>query len=316
MAVHPVPPPSETAVWHDFVQLLLARAGECELLLPFLDAVLSEAQVAVSGEAIAVIQATPPDWLVVACSGASSKQVPADLAADALDHESRVQVGRWTALPLAKKYALLIRGDLPHELLARLQEAFSEALQIVLNQQRRARRIRRLEKILEITHAWGQTNCMEALLQAMAEAATELLAADRASIFLWDKANKTLVGRPALGVEDDELRIPDDTGIVGQVVQKGEPRRVGGGMDEDQIARAVDKETGYHTETLLCVPLVSPTGKCLGAFEVLNKLEGRFTDEDERGLIELAAHAAVALEATQQLEELFSKHQRLVDEAA
>ena len=49
-------------------------------------------------------------------------------------------------------------------------------------------RIRRLETILEITHAWRQTNSMEALLKAMAEAATELLAADRASIFLWDRA--------------------------------------------------------------------------------------------------------------------------------
>ncbi|MCH8841021.1 MAG: sigma 54-interacting transcriptional regulator, partial [Planctomycetes bacterium] len=161
-----------------------------------------------------------------------------------------------------------------------------------------------------------QTNCMEALLQAMAETATELLAADRASIFLWDKANKTLVGRPALGLKDDELRIPDDTGIVGQVIQTGEPRRVGGGLDEDQIARAVDKETGYHTKTLLCVPLRSPAGKLLGAFEVLNKLEGRFSEEDERGLLELASHAAVALENTKQLEELLSKHQRLVEEAA
>ena len=42
----------------------------------------------------------------------------------------------------------------------------------------------------------------------------------------------------------------------------------------------------------------------------------QFTDEDEGGLQELAAHAAVALENTQQLEELLSKHQMLIEEAA
>ena len=43
----------------------------------------------------------------------------------------------------------------------------------------------------------------------MAEAATTLLDSDRASIFLWDKPNKTLVARPALGVPGGELRIPE-----------------------------------------------------------------------------------------------------------
>ena len=95
-----------------------------------------------------------------------------------------------------------------------------------------------------------------------------------------------------------------------------EPRRVGGGLDDDQISRKIDEETGYHTQNLLCVPLISPLGRCLGAFEVLNKREGIFTDEDEQGLVELASHAALALENTQQWQELLSKHQRLVEEAA
>ncbi len=316
MSVKQVQAASDADAWQGFMQFLLARAGEWDQLQPFLVEVLSEARAALPCEAIAVVQSVPPEWVVVAYEGIASKHVPTTLAADALDQESVVREQQWAAMPLTAKYALLVQSELGRKDLARFQTAFGKALGTVLNQQHRVRRIRRLETILEITHAWGQTNCMEALLQAMAEAATELLDADRASIFLWDKANKTLVGRPAMGLEDDQLRIPDDTGIVGQVFQQREPQRVGEGADEDQIARAVDEETGYHTKTLLCVPLISPTGKCLGAFEVLNKREGRFTDEDERGLIELAAHAAVALENTQQLEELVSQHQRLVEEAA
>jgi len=300
----------------DLSQLLLEQIGNCDAVDTFFKQVLPDAQQYLPAESLAVVRSIPPDWLVVATSGVSANHVPTDLAAEALDQEQLAQQDQWVAFPLAEKYAALLKADLPLDQLQKLQVAFTQAFETVQNKQRRARRIRRLEKILEITHAWGQTSCMEALLQAMAEAATELLAADRASIFLWDKSNKSLVARPALGVEDDELRIPDNTGIVGQVILSGEPRRVGTNLDADQIARNIDAETGYHTKNLLCVPLIATGGKCLGAFEVLNKLDGQFTDEDERGLQELAAHATVALENTKQLEELLSKHQMLIEEAA
>ncbi len=300
----------------DFSRLLLTRISDSEEVTTFLNKILPEVLEYLLAESAAVVQSTPPDWIVVASSGVSPNHVPTDLAAEALDSEGLAQQSGWVAMPLVEKYAVLLKADLDQERLTQFRVALAKAFDSVQGKQQRIRRIRRLEKILEITHAWGQTSCMEALLQAMAEAATELLAADRASIFLWDKANKSLVARPALGVEDDELRLPDDTGIVGQVIQSLEPRRVGGKIGPDEIARNVDAETGYHTETLLCVPLIAANGKCLGAFEVLNKLDGQFTDEDERGLQELAAHASVALENTQQLEELLSKHQMLVEEAA
>jgi Nif-specific regulatory protein len=157
---------------------------------------------------------------------------------------------------------------------------------------------------------------METLLVRMAEAATRLLDADRSSIFLWDKPNRTIVGRPALGMPGGELRLPDDSGIVGQVIQTGEPRRVTSALDGGEIDRDVDRQTGYRTETILCVPLDSPQGTRLGAFEVLNKRRGSFTLEDQRELVELAAYAAVALENTQQFAELLERHEIMVQEAA
>ena len=49
---------------------------------------------------------------------------------------------------------------------------------------------------------------------------------------------------------------------------------------------------------------------------MLNKRDGAFTADDERGLIELASHAAVALENTQQFAELLERHEKLVEQAA
>jgi Nif-specific regulatory protein len=190
-------------------------------------------------------------------------------------------------------------------------------LALVRRHQRDEQRLARWAAILEIAARWQQTQAMDQLLQRMAEASTKLLAAERASIFLWDRARRTLVGRPALGVEGGELRIPDDTGVVGQVIHTGLARRVDADVAEEQrdIDRRVDQRLKFQTRSLVCVPLRSRKGDMLGAFEVINKLGGNFTEEDEQALIELAAHAALALENTQQLERLLAARQQMAEQA-
>ncbi|MEX2310701.1 MAG: sigma-54-dependent Fis family transcriptional regulator [Pirellulales bacterium] len=308
----------------DIVPNLLHLSSEvtevADLLEPALDLVMT----ATSAEAAAVAQAAMPDWSVEAVRGVGRSGVPLELAAEAMGRDEIVSADRWLAAPLTtargngpdQHYVLLVRGNCAPSRLAVVAHGLSEALSIIERHERAADRIERLQTILAITQDWQQTNEMETLLVQMAEAATRLLDADRASIFLWDKPNKTIVGRPALGIEGGELRLPDDAGIVGQVIQTGEPRRVSSMRDAAEIDRAVDRQTGYRTETILCVPLVSPQGERLGAFEVLNKRDGAFTADDQRGLVELAAYAAVALESTQQFAELLERHEMLVAQAA
>ncbi len=177
-------------------------------------------------------------------------------------------------------------------------------------------RIERLEAMLGISAHWGQTPEMDKLLEEMAEASTRLLGAERASVFLWDRGTRTLVGRPALGVEGGELRIPENTGIVGQVIHSGEPRRVDRESGQQEIDRRVDQQLGFQTRTLLCVPLRGRGGTLFGAFELINKRAGNFTDEDQAALLELAAHAAGVLENTQQYEQLLKTRNQMADDAA
>ncbi len=255
----------------------------------------------------------------------SGEGLPHALLADVLDREQTTSQGPWLAAPL------LTRAESGQLLTARFEssptastssrfDALAAALGIALEQveqrQREQRRVRRLEAILEIAGQWNQNLETESLLTQMAEASTRLLGAERASIFLWDRSRRLLVGRPALGVEDGELRIPDDAGVVGQVVQSGEPRRVDAQSRSDGINRQVDQKLGYQTRTLLCVPLRGRKGQILGAFEMVNKTHGNFTAEDEAGLVELASHAAIALENSQQYEQLLSSRKQMVQQAA
>ncbi|HEX3726385.1 MAG TPA: sigma-54-dependent Fis family transcriptional regulator, partial [Pirellulales bacterium] len=251
--------------------------------------------------------------------------LPWGLIAEVVDRESPLADGPWTAAPLSAhaatgEVALFYTSHEPASqdagsTIPALALMLGAALGTARQREHDVRRAQRLEAILNIASSWNQTGEMEPLLVQMAEAATRLLEADRASIFLWDRPHHMLVGRPALGVKGGELRIPDDSGIVGEVVASGEPRRTTT-ADPAPINRQVDRELGYQTRNLVCVPLRATGGELLGAFEVLNKAAGDFSADDQQALIELAAHAAVALENTQQFEQLLSRHRHIVDQAA
>lgn len=237
------------------------------------------------------------------------------LLSDSLDEGLPQASGGWTATAICADHVLAVRGDHELERLADLARSFGAAVTLMEQRLGLQRRIDRLEEIVNIAASWRQELDMDRLLEQIAEAATRLLDCERASIFLWDKPNKTLIGRPALGVEGNELRIAEDTGVVGHVVQTGESQRVNASEDRGQIDRTVDEKLSFITRSLLCVPLETQDER-FGAFEVLNKNDDFFTNEDEQALTELAAHAASALATTQQYGRLLNTHRRVVDEAA
>ncbi len=304
---------------------LLWLVTSAEAPADWLSEALPVVRAATGADYTALAASVAGQWAVSAEVG-ERRALPADLAADVLDSLAAAARSGWVAVPLAPREAsdevLLAHcpqtAELPEALarLDRLAPVFHEALTAVRVGYRNLRRIRRLEAILEIASQWNRTQEVEPLLAEMAEAATRLLGADRASIFLWDRPNHMLVGRPALGIENGELRIADDRGVVGQVIQTGRPLRVDAANEPGQIDRDVDAQLQYQTNTLLCVPLRGRRGELFGAFELLNKLSGSFTDDDEAALVELAGHAAVALENAQDRQQLLSANRQIADQAA
>jgi transcriptional regulator with GAF, ATPase, and Fis domain len=253
---------------------------------------------------------------------------PLELVADCLDRESPLARGEWLAVPLSPRdpsgEILLVHrasgwGDvrsIETESLSHLAAALRSGFEIVRGRERLLQRAQRAETILSIVQQWGRTQEMEKLLSQMAEASTRLLNADRASIFLWDKTTRTLVGRPALGVKGGELRVPDDAGVVGEVLRTGQAQRVTQREVRDPVNRQIDSQLHYQTRNLVAAPLGSNRGELIGVFEVLNKTDGEFTADDEAALVELASHATVALENTKDWQQLLASHRQIVDQAA
>jgi transcriptional regulator with GAF, ATPase, and Fis domain len=282
-----------------------------------------------SGDFAAVVLLEPPSARVLSEVGARQTWPP-EIVAECLDRDEAVEQSGWLAMPLAPRgqsgevllahYGVSAASNdkqsTRSEQIKAAAEIIAAGLRIVRRREQLQSRVSRAETLLSIVQHWGRTQEMETLLAQMAEASTRLLEADRASIFLWDRAAHVLVGRPALGVEAGELRVPDDAGVVGEVLRSGQPRRVSLTEKSDPVNRLVDNQLKYKTRTLLAVPLRAPGGELLGVFEVINKRAGEFTADDESVLIELAGHAAVALENTQDRQKLLASRKQMVDQAA
>jgi Nif-specific regulatory protein len=192
--------------------------------------------------------------------------------------------------------------------------ALDFALRIAESRDRQAGRAERLRSTLRITSTFGKERETQRLLEVIAQEATRLLGCDRASIFVWDKEHKQVVACPALGVAGGMLRLPDSAGIVGEVIQSGRSVRVNDAYNDQRFNPEVDKQSGYRTHNLLCVPMRSDDGQLIGAFECINKTSGTFTADDEESLGELGVHAAAALRNTREWEQLLRSRQQLTEQ--
>lgn len=192
--------------------------------------------------------------------------------------------------------------------------ALSQGLKLAGRVEHRARLNERLRETLRVSSRLSQIFETVPLLEAIAQEATRMLDCDRASIFIWDRANQKLLACPALGVEGRTLYLPDNAGIVGTVVQTGQTIRVDEAYTDKRFDQSVDKKSGYRTRNLLCVPLLDGDGKLIGAFEGINKNRGAFDADDEDILTQLGIQAAVALRNTRERETLLRTHQQLTEQ--
>ncbi len=260
-------------------------------------------------------------WQAVALAG-SAETLPYPLLERAAESEQDERDGPWWVCPLGRSSLLLAlscadstpaMGALGREIADTLYRVWRHCKEDAETR----RRIARMQGILDLAAHWQSTLDMDELLERMAVTSTKLVGAERASIFLWDRANRELVAHPALGVPGGELRIPEDTGVVGRVIRTGQVLRVDP-SESEQVDRRVDVKLRFHTRSLLCAPLHDARGRIIGAFEVINKegANGRFSVEDEETLVELARHASLALVTTQAYQRIVQSRNRLVDELA
>jgi signal transduction histidine kinase len=153
------------------------------------------------------------------------------------------------------------------------------------------------------------------LLREIVRSALRVLKAPDGSLLLWDDATNELIFAVTEGGVGEALegrRMPADRGIAGWVLTHRQPDIVHDVRSDKRFYRAIDESLGYHTSSLVAVPLITK-GQCVGVLEVLNKESGaRFNENDRDILYALAGQAAIAIMNARLYQEVQDEKDRII----
>jgi putative ABC transport system ATP-binding protein len=186
-------------------------------------------------------------------------------------------------------------GDLVRHVASLPEHEFVETLNGVTSE---------FERLLRALDA-ANHDVIEGLVAQVLEAVTikicDLLAADRATVFLLDDTQTMLWSKIAHHPGDAplDIRIPVTRGIAGYVATTGETVNIADAHADSRFDPSTDRDTGYRTMSVLCMPIRDARQRIFAVVQLLNKqgAEG-FTPADERAFREFARPLAVILETS------------------
>lgn len=160
--------------------------------------------------------------------------------------------------------------------------------------------LERYQRLIALSRDLASTLDLSVLLNRIVHAAANLCHGQAASILLYDESHRQLYFHAATNLDAplmEGLVVPVDSSIAGWIVQHREPAIILDTKNDPRHFRQIGQVTQVETQSLLGVPMITKD-KVIGVLEVINKLAGSFTQEDQDLLMALGAQAAVAIENT------------------
>jgi sigma-B regulation protein RsbU (phosphoserine phosphatase) len=131
------------------------------------------------------------------------------------------------------------------------------------------------------------------MLHEVTQAATRLLRAERASVWLLDRTSDELV--LTISADSAPRRIPVGSGLAGACARERRPVCVNDCYADPRFNPATDRATGFRTTNSLSLPLIDHDDALVGVLQVLNAKSGTFDAADIALAEALSAQCAVAL---------------------
>ena len=202
----------------------------------------------------------------------------------------------------------------PIDELTELRRRIAELEASESERQRADEALRQRNRNLTLLNQAGQdltaTLDLQRVVGRLLQTVTEITGAEGASVWLAGGEHEgSLIWLAASPYDQPpppvNLRLQPGQGIVGWVAQAGESIIIPDVAEDPRFFSGVDERTGFHTVSLLAVPLWAGD-TVMGVLEVVNKLNGEFGADDLTLVEALATSAAIAIENA-------SLHQELQD---
>lgn len=157
---------------------------------------------------------------------------------------------------------------------------------------------RDLQTVLAISRAMSSERDLGRLLDLVVQAVTDLVGADRTSLYLVDHERNELWTQ--VSQNTTAIRLPMGRGIAGTVATSGATINIPAAYADPRFDRENDRRSGYQTRSILCMAMRNHGNQVVGVVQALNKRDGTpFNDYDEQLLSALASAGAVAIDNAQ-----------------
>lgn len=160
-----------------------------------------------------------------------------------------------------------------------------------------AARLEELNTLVHITQTITASLDLDEVIHLTIKQVHDSWRIEASSLWLLNEATDTLYVLANVGTAVEEIgkiELAVGQGIVGQVVSSGQPIYTNDVASHEHHYHKADEKTGFHTRTLLCVPLIF-RGKVIGAMQLINKKDGDFGEADLERARAIAAAIAIAV---------------------
>ena len=182
-------------------------------------------------------------------------------------------------------------GDLATHVTAFLERAF-------LRQELDRQRVE-FDIVYDLTYSLTATLKKESILNQLIDPVRRILNIEAISIGLVDETTEEIIFEETLMgplfKKLPPIRLQLGQGIAGAVAASGESLIVNNVYKDERFFPKVDTESGFRTESIICVPL-QVEGRVVGILEAINKRNGNFNETDLRLLQAIASPLAAAIE--------------------
>ena len=134
-------------------------------------------------------------------------------------------------------------------------------------------KIEELNTLVNVGKMVNSTLNLRTLLDLAMRLTTQVMRAEASSLMLIDEKTGELVFEFAYGDKKEEVksfRLAPGQGIAGWVAKEGNSMLVPDAKKDPRFSQNVDKQTGFETKSIICVPL-KVKEKIIGVIEVINK---------------------------------------------
>lgn len=138
-----------------------------------------------------------------------------------------------------------------------------------------------LESIFYYMNLLIQEKEFSSTITLLTDMGRTLVNSDRASFWFWDRQQRQYWTMAAL--DNEKITVEEGTGIVGASMQSDEIIVINNPYGDERFNPEVDRQTGYVTKSILCIPVTDADGNVIGAYQAINKMNANGTDGSFNG---------------------------------